>query len=219
MIKTKFKDKKTYKRTYKKNKTHKKYNSQNLKKMVKNSEIKSYYLPTSPIGCNEENKRVYTSIHLSKIDKDVSHTYLFNDSISFDTYYLNHGKNIPIYKKIKWVVSSNLFPTTSNNNDLKKMGGNTYNDEYILYPSPFFERLRKIKINKKELTTAQIKNIIEKYDLSLFNIEHKKQNQLYLQKMFQNTEQKLAGILEGLNNESTNNNDDSKKKYKLTVTD
>lgn len=134
-------------------------------------------------------------------------TYLVNNSIEFDKYYLKKGDKIPLFEKISWVISADLYPNTN-----KKIGGNIYSDEYNLYPTPFFERLRNLK---NKLSNDQIKEIINKYDLSLFNIEHKKQNQIFVNSMFQDTEQKLAGILEGL----TNNHIESSKNYKIKVID
>ena len=204
-------------------KTHKKYKQPKLKI---HNEVKQHYLPRKTIECSQK-KHPINDFNNSSNPPSILSELLLNRlslqrnnhfSITFDTFYLKYGKKIPVYKKIKWVISNNLFLNKHNtidncaNQSSKKVGGNIYTNDYYLYPSPFFERLHKIK---EQLTNEQIKNIINKYDLSLFNIEHKNQNHLFLNRIFQDTEQKLAGILEGLN---TNTND-SKKKYKITVVD
>ena len=193
------------------------------------------------ISCNKKTCKNIISCH--KKPFKCKNTLQNKKNLS-NTDILKNGNTISLFKNIKLVFSLptrkknkiNIFKKSEillqkNNKNIsdtqpinfnkekslikqqKKIGGNIYTQEYNLYPSPFFKRLTKIK-NKP--TDEEMKEIITKNNLSLFDIEHKTHNQLYLNKMFQNTEQKLAGILEGLTN---NDNIDSLKKYKITVND
>ena len=193
MVKTK---KRMVNKKAKTEKKNKQFNANNLSKILLDKLTKLSRKKTQFRSCN-----ICQDKHLP------ASTYFFNDSIEFDKYYLKKGDKIPLFEKISWIISTDLHTNTN-----KKMGGNIYTDEYYLYPTPFFERLRNLK---KTLSNDEIKNIINKYDLSLFNIKHKKQNQLFLNRIFQDTEQKLAGILEGL----TKDNIDSSTKYKIKVID
>jgi hypothetical protein len=193
----------------KKAKTEKKNNQFN----ANNLKNKKHLLSKILLDKLTKLSRKKTQFRSCNQDKHVPPSgHFFNDSIEFDKYYLKNGDKIPLFEKISWVISTDVYPNTNTNTN-KKIGGHIYSDEYRLYPTPFFERLRDLK--NPPLSNDQIKNIIKDYDLSLFNIEHKKQNQLFLNKIFQDTEQKLAGILEGLKKD----NIDSSKNYKITVND